>query len=335
LSGGERGLRIRARYPVAGMDAHSPRADEIVRVHGLAKSYGRGPFAKSGGFRALDGVSLSVPRGAVFGLLGPNGAGKTTLVKVLLDLVRGYEGEASVFGLPPSVPGSRKRIGFLPEAHRLPQYLSGRAVMRLFGMLSGVEPRELAKKIPPLLERVGMAASADRKVREYSKGMQQRIGLAAALVHSPELVFLDEPTDGVDPVGRAAIREIVQDLARSGCTVFLNSHLLMEVELVCDRVVIMDKGRIVREGTIDELTPRTGAVHFELANVPADLAARLAGLGTGFQAGPRGFELAVTDDELDQVIDRLRAARIGIRALSQRRLTLEESFIHVLRKEPA
>ncbi len=317
------------------MDASPPRSDEIVRVHGLSKSYGRGLVSRSGGFRALDEVSLSVPRGSVFGLLGPNGAGKTTLVKVLLDLVRGYEGEASVFGLAPVDPASRRRIGYLPEAHRLPQYLTGRAVMRLFGMLSGVEPSELARKIPPLLERVGMAASADRKVREYSKGMQQRIGLAAALVHSPELVFLDEPTDGVDPVGRAAIREIVQDLARSGCTVFLNSHLLMEVELVCDRVVIMDKGRILREGSIAELTPDTGVVRFDLEPVPADLEALMTGLGTGFERHARGFEFAAGSADVDQALDRLRARGVSVRGLQARRLNLEQAFIDLVRKERA
>ena len=304
----------------------------VLSVRNLAKTYGKGVFSRKG-FRALDGVSLEVQRGSVFGLLGPNGAGKTTLIKVLLGLVRRYEGDAALCGLPPGDPSSRRRAGFLPESHRLPPYLTGRQVVKLFGMMSGAEPSELDARIPRLLEMVGMEKSADRKVREYSKGMQQRIGLAQALVHEPEIVFLDEPTDGVDPVGRAAIRGIVEDLKRRGITVFINSHLLMEVELVCDRVAIMSKGKLIREGSVDELTPRTGKVQFELRESRADLPTLLAGIGTGFAPLARGFELQVTDVELDQAIDRLRAAGVGIREISHRRLTLEESFIHLVSGE--
>jgi ABC-2 type transport system ATP-binding protein len=304
----------------------------ILSVRNLAKTYGKGVFSRKG-FRALDGVSLEVQRGSVFGLLGPNGAGKTTLIKILLGLVRRYDGEADLCGLPPANPASRRSAGFLPESHRLPPYLTGRQVVRLFGMMSGADPRDLDQRIPRLLELVGMEKSADRKVREYSKGMQQRIGLAQALVHEPEIVFLDEPTDGVDPVGRAAIRGIVEDLKRRGITVFINSHLLMEVELVCDRVAILSKGRLVREGSVDELTPRTGKVHFELRDARADLATLLAGIGTGMVVLPTGFDLQVTDSELDAAIDRLRGAGVGIREITQRRLTLEESFIHLVGKE--
>ena len=314
------------------MNGGSDRSDAALVVRDLCKTYGKGIFSRRG-FRALDGVSLEIPRGSVFGLLGPNGAGKTTLIKIVLGLVRGYDGEASLCGLPPRDPDSRRRAGFLPESHRLPPYLTGREVIRLFGMLSGADPKELDAKIPRLLELVGMEKSADRKVREYSKGMQQRIGLAQALAHDPEIVFLDEPTDGVDPVGRAAIRGIVEDLKRRGVTVFINSHLLMEVELVCDRVAILSKGKLVREGTVDELTPRTGKVRFVLRDPPGDVATIVAGIGNGMLPHPDGFELAVNDGELDQAIDRLRAARVGIREITQRRLTLEESFIGLVGKE--
>ena len=320
------------------MNARSDRDTRInggpaMAVRGLVKIYGRRLFSRKG-FRALDGVTLEVPRGSVFGLLGPNGAGKTTLIKILLGLVRRYEGEAVLCGLPPGDPASRRTAGFLPESHRLPPYLTGRQVIRLFGMMSGADPGDLDARIPRLLELVGMEKSADRKVREYSKGMQQRIGLAQALVHEPEIVFLDEPTDGVDPVGRAAIRGIVESLKQRGITVFINSHLLMEVELVCDRVAILSKGRLIREGTVDELTPRTGKVHFELREPRADLPTLLEGVGTGFSALPSGFELTVTDAELDRAIDRLRSAGAGIREITQRRLTLEESFLHLVGKEP-
>jgi len=178
-----------------------------------------------------------------------------------------------------------------------------------------------------------MTAAADRKVREYSKGMQQRIGLAQALVNEPELVFLDEPTDGVDPIGRAAIRELVTELKHRGVTLFINSHLLMEVEMICDHVVIMHKGRIIRQGTIDELTPRTGAVRFELASVPQNLAGILAGIGLDLRIEPAGFTLKANPEELDRAIDRLRSASISIRGISQRRATLEESFIDLVNVE--
>jgi len=308
--------------------------DIILSVRDLTKVYGKGLIRKKG-FRALDGVTIDIGRGTVFGLLGPNGAGKTTFIKILLGLVRGYGGSAQLFGRPPGDPRSRTRAGFLPEAHRLPGYLTGRQCMELFGMMAGASLQEVRKRIPPLLEKVGMSGSADRKVREYSKGMQQRIGLAQSLVHDPEIVFLDEPTDGVDPVGRAAVREMVQELKDRGVTVFINSHLLMEVELICDRVVIMTHGKILTEGSVEDLTPRTGGVRFELREVPDNLGPLLEGLGAGLAIDVRGFMLQVDDSELDATIDRLRAAGVGIRSIEAKRLSLEESFIDLVQKERA
>lgn len=292
----------------------------VVDVH---KAYGR--------TQALRGVSLQVNRGELFGLLGPNGAGKTTLVKVLLGLVRGHTGEARLFGLEPSDPNSRRRVGYLPEAHRLPGHLTGRQLLRLFGRLSGSAPKDVDLRVGALLERVGMEKAADRKVKEYSKGMQQRIGLAQALVHSPDLVFLDEPTDGVDPVGRAQIRELVLELKRSGVTLFLNSHLLLEVELMCDRVVIMDKGRILREGTIADLTPSTGVVRFEIGAARDDLERVLAGVGRALRVEGSSFQLTIQKEELDVAIDRLRAAGVSIRAVEPRRINLEEAFLELVK----
>jgi ABC-2 type transport system ATP-binding protein len=300
----------------------------LIRVRNLGKTY-------RGRFRALDGISLEVGRGSVFGLLGPNGAGKTTLIKVLLGLARKSDGDAEVFGEPAGSTSVRARIGYWPEAHRLPGYLTGRQVLELFGMMCGRERRWLRERIPAMVELVGMRDAAHRKVREYSKGMQQRIGLAAALIHEPELVFLDEPTDGVDPVGRAAIRAIVQNLKSGGMTVFINSHLLMEVELVCDRVVIMHKGKLVREGTIAELTPRTGRVQFELASVPPNVEQIVAGLGAKFEKLANGFELSLSDAEIDQCIDRLRAAGVSIRGMNARRVNLEQAFIQSVQEQRA
>jgi ABC-2 type transport system ATP-binding protein len=301
----------------------------VLAVRGLSKDYRRGLWKKP--FRALDSIDLEVGRGQIFGLLGPNGAGKTTLVKVLLGLARPSGGEAWLLGERAGKPAPRARVGYLPEAHRLPEYLTGRQVLMLFGMLSGRPRAWLEPRVPEWLERVGMSDSAERKIREYSKGMQQRIGLAQALVHEPELVFLDEPTDGVDPVGRAAIRKIVQGLKERGTTVFINSHLLAEVEQICDRVVIMDRGHIVREGSVAELTPRTGLVRFDVAPLPDDLEALLADVGTGLKRVAGGFELALGDGAIDRAIDRLRARGVSIRAVEPERLTLEDSFIDLVR----
>lgn len=306
-------------------------SDAILEVRDLRKVYRSGIFSKEE-TAAVDGVSLQVGRGSVFGLLGPNGAGKTTMIKCLLGLVRRFEGDAKLFGLPPDDPASRRKVGYLPEAHRLPGHLTGRQVLELFGALAGEDPTLVKQRVGPLLERVDMTKAADRKVREYSKGMQQRIGLAQALINEPELVFLDEPTDGVDPIGRAAIRELVLELKRRGTTLFINSHLLMEVELMCDRVVIMHKGRVIRQGTIEELTPRTGAVHIELASVPANVATILDGLGSDLSIDGTFLSLKLGDSELDATIDRLRAAGASIRGLTRRRATLEEAFIGIVRK---
>jgi ABC-2 type transport system ATP-binding protein len=301
----------------------------IISVRALSKVYGRRLFRP--GFRALDSIDIDIEPGSVFGLLGPNGAGKTTLLKILIGLAHKTAGDAVVFGEPAGRPLPRRRIGYLPEAHRLPNYLTGRQVLQLYGMMCGRDRAWLAQRIPAWIERVGMTQGADRKIREYSKGMQQRIGLASALIHEPELVFLDEPTDGVDPVGRAAIREIVLDLKRRGATVFINSHLLMEVELICDRVVIMAGGKVLRAGTIDELTPRSGRVSFEVEPAGEGLDALFAGLGAQYERTPRGCDVLLSDGELDQAVDRLRAAGVSIRSIEQRRLTLEQSFIELVK----
>jgi len=305
----------------------------IVSVRDVTKVYGGGLFGK-GGFRALDGVSLEVGRGQVFGLLGPNGAGKTTLVKILLGLARRSGGDAQLFGQPVGDPKARTRVGYLPEGHRFPGYLTGVQMLELFGQMCGRDREYLRRRIPELLEQVGMRDAAHRKIREYSKGMTQRIGLAQAMVHEPELVILDEPTDGVDPVGRAAVRQLVQGLKDRGTTVFINSHLLQEVELICDRVVIMARGKILREGSIAELTPRSGRYRFEVAPAEELALAKLVGeLGSNFEPAPSGFEVQLADAELDQCVDRLRAGGISIRGITARRMNLEQAFIQLVNKE--
>jgi ABC-2 type transport system ATP-binding protein len=206
-----------------------------------------------GALTAVDGINLSVDAGEVFGFLGPNGAGKTTTVKMLLGLVAPSAGEARVLGCRPGDPAAMRRIGFLPEHFRFPPWLTAYNFLDTHGQLYGMSAAERRKRIPGLLERVGLGGRARSRLGEFSKGMQQRVGLAQALLNEPALIFLDEPTSGLDPVGRYEVREIIRELRQRGVTVFLNSHFLSEVEVTCDRVAIVKRGRLVRVGSLEEL----------------------------------------------------------------------------------
>jgi ABC-2 type transport system ATP-binding protein len=203
---------------------------------------------------ALKGIDMHVRRGEIFGLLGPNGAGKSTLVKIVMTLVRPTRAAGAVLGEQVGHKPTLARIGYLPENHRFPRYLTGRQIVEFFGALSNVDRPTRRRRAAELIEIVGMRDAADRKVGTYSKGMAQRIGLAQALVNDPDLVLLDEPTDGVDPVGRRDIRDVLHRLRAEGKTVFINSHLLSELEMICDRVAILVAGRVATQGTLDDLT---------------------------------------------------------------------------------
>ena len=226
-----------------------------VTVRDLAKVYRGGLFRKR--VQALNGVSLDVPRGEIFGLLGPNGAGKTTLIKILLGIVRRSSGSASVLGHVAGDRRGRRSIGYLPESHRIPHHLTGNTALEYYGQLSGMPLAEICAKRDGLLDTVGLGKWGRTPVKNYSKGMQQRLGLAQAMLHDPDLLILDEPTDGVDPVGRAEIRDVLFQLKDRGKTVFLNSHLLQEIELVCDRVAILHAGLVRHVGPVRELTEAT------------------------------------------------------------------------------
>ena len=207
----------------------------------------------SGNTHALREVSLHVGAGEIFGLLGPNGAGKSTLVKVLLTVVKPTVARGEMLGKPIGDKKTLARVGYLPEQHRLAPYLTARQAVEFVAALSGVDRATRKKRAAELLDRVGLSKWMDRRVNVFSKGMRQRAGLAAALVNDPQIVFLDEPTDGVDPVGRVEIRDLLIQMRREGRTVFLNSHLLGEAEQVCDRVAILVQGRVVKQGRMDDL----------------------------------------------------------------------------------
>jgi ABC-2 type transport system ATP-binding protein len=302
----------------------------VVSVRGLAKDFrhwGRH-------LRALNGVDLEVRRGEVFGLLGANGAGKTTLIKVLLGLARPTEGEVRVRGRDPRKAAARARIGYLPEGHRFPGYLTGDATLRLFGRLAGLSERTLDRRTPELLELVGLADRAGDHVGRYSKGMTQRLGLACALLDEPDVLFLDEPTDGVDPVGRRQIRDILLATRTTGATIFINSHLLSEVERTCDRVAILHHGRVVREGTVEGLTRPTQRFRLRLAAGEPPSPERLRAIGATVASSNGALEVEVPDlQTLNQLVDTLRAERLLIAEIAPLRAALEDVFVEIVEDE--
>lgn len=299
----------------------------VIETTGLSKTYShlwRKPA------HALAGVSLRIEPGAIFGLLGQNGAGKTTLVKILLGLVRPTRGSARVLGNPPWRARMRRRIGYLPEQMRLPEYLRAQNFLRYMGELNGVRRSALKQRIPTLLELVGLPG--ERKLlKEYSKGMQQRLGLAQALINEPDLLFLDEPTEGLDPLGRKQVRDLLTSLRAAGKTIFLNSHLLSEIELVCDRVMILNRGAAVREGTPAEFMRHTGEYRIRVAEATDAARAAVAGLLPQARWEERSVVGSPRDRaQLNALIDRLRAAQVEIEAVEPVRSSLEEFFIEVV-----
>lgn len=301
---------------------------------------------------ALKSVSLRVERGEIFGLLGGNGAGKTTFIKTLLGVVRRTSGEARLLGFPAGDRRGRKLVGYLPENLRVPRHLTGYTALEYYGNLSNVPTSVIRRKQGALLERVGLAERAKDPVRTYSKGMLQRLGLAQAMLHDPELFILDEPTDGLDPLARSQVRDYLTELKQQGKTIFLNSHILQEVELICDRVAILDKGVLRRVANVAEITSGHRGGKFGGNGQQADqtegleLHLDLTGdertvretLGSLPVANWQAF--SVTDfrvvtrlkqqSEVDELIDRLRLAGVSIIGLSRRRVSLEDAYLEIV-----
>jgi ABC-2 type transport system ATP-binding protein len=305
--------------------------ETVIEVHDLAKvyktSFGRPPV------RALDGVSFTVRAGELFGLLGPNGAGKTTSVKIILGLTPATEGEARVHGLPVRDPESRRRVGYLPEGHKIPGYLTARQALSIFGRMSGMEKSDIASRTALLLDQVKLSQWADVRVKKFSKGMTQRLGLACALVHSPDVLLLDEPTDGVDPVGRREIRDLLRDEAKiRGTAVLLNSHLLSEIELTCDRVAVLRRGKVAAEGTVEELTRRSAKYKLVATPIDDSLLAAFRETGAIVDRVNGHVELSVDDvQHLNALVDRLRASGGMLTELAPIRSTLEDVFVDLIK----
>ena len=307
--------------------AVAARGDAVIDTHGLAKRYGDTD--------ALVDLTLRVEPGEIFGFLGPNGAGKTTAVKLLLGLARATGGGGSVLGAPLGDRAARRDVGYLPELFRYQPWLTAREVLELHARLRATDagPTLPADAIQDGLVTVDLDDRADDAVGSFSKGMQQRLGLAVALLGGPRLVILDEPTSALDPVGRAAVRSIVRRAAEAGSTVFLNSHLLTEVERVCDRVAIIDHGRVLASGQIDDLLGEA-RVRIRVSGMAPEAVDRLARFGLVKTDDDGWLTIAgVADDTIPDVVAAIVAAGGRVHAVDAGRATLEDLFMRVVGDE--
>ena len=323
---------VKAHEP--GTDVHGGFADPepashpaAIETQHLHKRFGR--------VVAVDDLTIRVFAGEVFGFLGPNGAGKTTSIKMLMGLTRPSSGSAQLLGRPLGDREARKRIGFLPEMFHFHEWLSGAELLDLHARLYGMGVAERRTRIPEVLEQVGMFSRRGQRLDSYSKGMKQRIGLAQALLPDPLVVFLDEPTSALDPIGRIDVRRIIQTLRDEGRTVFLNSHLLSEVESVCDRVAIINRGRVAATGPMQALLGREIVVDLRLGRYDEDVERAIASSAT-----IRGIECVrhitvvsteVRDDEtIARIVDALVALGVPVYGVTPHQQTLEDLFIQVV-----
>jgi ABC-2 type transport system ATP-binding protein len=308
-------------------------ADFAIETCGLEKIYQSRWRGRE--IKAVSNLSLRVPVGVKYGLLVANGAGKTTFVKMLLTAVHPTSGSASLFGRDARVAEARRPVGYLPENHRFPTYLTGYGMLDFYAALSGVEARERKKRVPEFLDLVGLKGWGDVRIKKYSKGMLQRLGLAQALLHRPRLLILDEPTDGVDPVGRREIREVLDGLTAKGVTVFINSHLLSEVESFCEYIAILRSGQLAIEGKISNLLTGRG-YRVTAAHVPEQALTEIRQLGASTLPAAEGVAIQVrTREEANAIIDRIRAAGGEIENVAASTSSLEDLFMQTTRPEKA
>ena len=300
-----------------------------VQAHVLGKVYGDTV--------AVDDLCLQVDQGEVFGFLGPNGAGKTTSVKMLLGLVHPTSGEARLLGIPCSDPASRRQVGFLPEHFRFQEWMRATEFLEAHGRLCGMARSDCQSRGRELLDLVGLGYAAQRRLAAFSKGMLQRIGLAQALMHRPRLVFLDEPTSGLDPLGRRMVRDVISELAAEGVTVFLNSHLLGEVEATCTRVAFIKSGRVVATESLTEISQTCSRVTVEVGTLSPGLEAELRALRPEAVCDPEGrLHVRVADKrEIGELVDWLVNRRVPVFAVLPQGPTLEDLFVEVMSKGDA
>ena len=301
----------------------------VVTVEDLTKSY-RSGWPGRPSVHALSGLTLSIDKGEIYGFLGPNGAGKTTTIKILMGLLRSTSGKAEIFGKAAGDVQTRARIGFLPESPYFYEYLTAEEFLMFYGHLARLDRRELSSRVAQLLSLVGMTEARTRQLRKFSKGMLQRVGLAQALIHDPELVILDEPMSGLDPIGRKQIRDIILSLREQGKTVFFSSHIIPDVEMICDRVGIMMNGKLVATGRVDELVGQgqTKSVEIVCEGISPQKIAAISPVATRvLQRGRQALFTISGADGLDDILGRVRAEGGRLISAIPQKSSLEELFV--------
>src|SRR6202167_3690644 len=299
-----------------------------IQIDGLTKDYAVGFWRKTMR-RSLDHLTLEVNEGEAFGFLGPNGAGKTTTLKLLMGLIFPTSGSAQVRGRPIADVGMHREIGYMPEQPYFYDYLTARELLDYFARFFGYSGAEREERIKKFLERVGLAGSADVQLRKFSKGMLQRVGIAQAILHDPQVVFLDEPMSGLDPVGRREVRDIILDLKKQGRTIFFSTHILSDAEMLCDRVAVLLEGKLRGVGSPGEIVSmevQGMEILFEVGKertLPANIAARAKNIGNRYR-------IEVAEQELYAVLEQLRGAEARIRSVSPLHPTLEDYFFQLV-----
>jgi len=302
----------------------SRSSDLAIHTRGLRKVFS--------GKVAVRNLTLDVPRGEVFGLLGPNGAGKSTSVKMLLGLVFPTSGEAQILGCPVGDVKTRRKVGFLPEHFRFYDWLSPTELLNVHGRLYGMSYARLHERVPVLLDLVGLTPHCDKRLRDFSKGMLQRIGLAQALLNEPDLIFLDEPTSGLDPIGHRLVRDIIKAQRDRGATVILNSHLLGEVEITCNRVAFIKDGEVVETRQLnDDLVEEQSRLSIRAGNVTAEIASGLSQWSRSVRTEGEHLMLSVSSGTMvPEVVRYLVAHGVDVYEVTLQRLSLEERFLEIV-----
>jgi len=302
-----------------------------VKTEGLTKTYRL--LMHKEPVSAVSDLDLEVCEGEIFGFLGPNGAGKTTTIKILLGLTYPTSGKAWLLGKPIGDISVKREISYLPESPYFYEYMSGAELLDFYARLFGLDGRSRKQKVEDLLKTVGLYADRHKPLSQYSKGMLQRIGLAQALINGPKLLLFDEPTSGLDPIAHSEIRDLILRLRDEGRTVFLSSHQLSDVEMVCDRVAILNRGKLLKVGKLDELL-HGGSVEIKAAGVPAAAVEKLRGVA-GYVEMENGSVTASMDEggAVNQAIDIIRAAKGQILTVAPKRRTLEDLFMEIIREE--
>jgi ABC-2 type transport system ATP-binding protein len=304
----------------------------VIEIDNLTKRY-KGTW-RSPGTLALDGLSLAVQEGEVFGLLGPNGAGKTTCLYLLLGLLRPTSGGGNVFGLPFGEPDALRRIGFLPEYVNLHEYYTADGLLSYYAKLSGLDPDKSRERVSFVLDRLALADTGRKRISKFSKGMVQRMGLAQAFLGDPDLLIFDEPASSLDPVGRKEVKDLLLDLKAQGKTIVISSHILSDIEALCDRVAIIRSGRLITTGALGDLLKAGEGVRITSENVPDEVAAEIERLGAVVSRSDSVCTIDLADREKEyEVIGILQKHNCRLASVAQHKASLEDVFFDVVKGE--